>query len=612
MVILNPQLPANLFIRSSDAAAAVLEVRQLELQLNQVVRATVVGSELDRVLLELDQQQFQARTEKELLVGQELRLQVLKTLPRPEFRVLNDFPGDKLARLLPLLTRSFNWGDTVSRLQQLDPARVDMSQQLLQLLGPLPERQLTARDQILALMAQLRVFESKGSTGSFGSGPVVNHAALFRPSLPVNLNQVSQPLDKMIFEMVRSLRDQIAELKTVAKRDVVPPQWLARTRSVLEPLQGSGRLATEVELSPPARQLLADTLLQLKSQPRLTPQLAVAVERILQQIKNTEIPRPVPPTSPGSPPVGRAVVTEGRISSASPPVSSVPHANPHSANAAPADPSRVHVAPSSTVNPPQLEGELKQLLGTVQQVADQKSGMPPELMGRLEGLVLRLKQVAERHPGQLAVFNNMAAQLTPLLGQKTEVPQRAHLGVLSQLFGFFLEAELLQGKARAALASLKLSLLQLQEELGEDAAEPLRRLELFQLCKARLAEDNVQFLPLPFPELEEGYLLAEDCSAGRDEKGAKGVHLSLSLRLSALGNVRVDMLYQPGQGLKMQIAGENQEKKRYIEDCADELVETVEAVPVKSVSFSADARLPAKQLQERLLPDTNSMLDTRI
>jgi len=206
----------------------------------------------------------------------------------------------------------------------------------------------------------------------------------------------------------------------------------------------------------------------------------------------------------------------------------------------------------------------------------------------------------------------MIGQLSQLLTQQNGPQRSLPLGVLSQLFGFYLEAELLQGKTKDALASLKLSLLQLQSEMGEELTEPLKRLELFQLCKARFAEEQVQFMPLPFADLEEGYLLAEKRGDGQDQNGRQEVNLSLSLRLSALGNIRIDMLYCADEGLKMQVAGDGLEKKKYLEGCVDELHQSIQAVKLQTVSFSADAELPAKQLQERLLPEKNGMLDARI
>ncbi len=244
---------------------------------------------------------------------------------------------------------------------------------------------------------------------------------------------------------------------------------------------------------------------------------------------------------------------------------------------------------------------------------EQKSTLPPETLGRLEGLLSRLQQLTQDKqavPAILANLETALGRLTRFTDHPAGLPRAEHLGVLSQLFGLYLEAELLRGKEHRTLANLKLSLLQLQEDAGKDVAEPLRRLELFQLCKARLAEEQIQFLPLPFPELEEGYLLAGQQKAKPAGAQEEPLHLSLSLRLSALGNVRVDMVYSQ-RGLDLHIAGENREKMDYLEEARDEFAQAIATIAVRNISFAADAQLPAKQLQERLLPQLAGILDAR-
>jgi hypothetical protein len=262
----------------------------------------------------------------------------------------------------------------------------------------------------------------------------------------------------------------------------------------------------------------------------------------------------------------------------------------------------------------QLSAAIKTLLNQVQH--EQQQGLSPELSGRLEGLLSRLQQLPQVTgitQTLLPEFELIASRLSQLVAREPSLPQGGQLGFLSQLFGFYLETELLHGKRKDALASLKLSLLSLQKELGEEVKEPLRRLELFQFCKAKLAEDQIQFLPLPFTELEEGYLLAENRHGqdGGASAGEPSVQMSLSIRLSALGNIRIDMFYEK-QGLYLRLAGENQEKMCYLQKCADELKEALKVIELYAVSFSADAQFPAQQLRERLLPDSSNILDARV
>jgi hypothetical protein len=259
-----------------------------------------------------------------------------------------------------------------------------------------------------------------------------------------------------------------------------------------------------------------------------------------------------------------------------------------------------------------LEGEIKDLLGQISRLQDKNVATAPDLLGRLEGLKSRLLAI-EGAVFRTPEIENLLGQLTQLVSQRPATLSGHQLGVLSQLFGFQLETELLEGKKKAALASLKSCLLELQKSRDGDAGDgPLRRLELLQLCKAKLAADQVQFLPLPFSELEEGYLLAEKKSKSQGmERDEAPLQMSLSLRLSALGNVRIDMLYDDGT-LHLRLAGEDQRKMKFMQSCSEELKESLSTVTLQGMSFSADARLPARQLQERLLPNSQNMLDTRI
>ena len=111
-------------------------------------------------------------------------------------------------------------------------------------------------------------------------------------------------------------------------------------------------------------------------------------------------------------------------------------------------------------------------------------------------------------------------------------------------------------------------------------------------------------------------MVLSDHAAGNFQKeappqGSEALNLSLSLRLSALGNVRIDMLYDR-QGLQLRIAGENQEKRDFLQSHVNELRESIHTVKLYAINFATDAQLPAKQLQQRLLPESLNMLDTRI
>lgn len=509
MAPVNPTSTAIPVIQTGNVPVTAPEERQVGLRLEQIVRATVVESGFDRVVLEMDHRRYRAQGDLELQTGQKLTLQVLQTRPKLEFRVLYEPLGDRLMQLLPWLTRPYDWAGLVGRLRQQasqsqSPAMTQVYRQLQQLLRPAGDPVPGMAAEIARLAARLQ--QLTGSTGEAAA-------------------QISKRATNRI-----PLQYQL-------------PSPMSATAPQPGPAQG--REASQPPVLPGSA---------FAQSPALTPQA----------------PSPAP---------------AGRVAAA---VAGMPAG--------------------------EIVFGLETLLSQVQEVQLQRRGLPPDLLGRLEGLLGKVRQVfqaTELASPTLPGLEAIASQLTRLVSQSALRPAGGQLGVLSQLFGLHLETELLAGKKKAALASLKLGLLMQKEELAGKAEEPLQQLELFQLCKARLAEEQVQFLPLPLPELEEGYLLVERQPEPDEEAEGAPLQLSLSLRLSALGNLRVDMLYE-GQGLHLRLACEDRPKVRYLQDCKAELKEAITAVPLQGISYAADAQNPARQLLERLVPERAGVLDDRV
>jgi hypothetical protein len=596
MTTVNSSLPANLFVSAPTLPVNVTEGVKLDLNPGQLVRAMVIENGLGGAVLEIKRQSYLAQGERELRVGQKLDLQVLQTQPRLEFKVLNDYLTDKLSQTLPLLTRTFDWSQLVSQLRQQpgqdslpQASTVKVYNQLQQILHPAAGGAVDLKGNISLIVTQLQQLAASVAVPA-GNNVSVSQQPLFQQSpqlAPLELSPMITPLIKNLQNQLSLLPKQIGV--------ALPKSWHVETRNLLAPFQQGRELP---QLLVPQQQLLTTVLHQIQQHSRVSPQLAGEVERILVQLDRQVAQDIFQPAIKSE--VGIAKET------ATVPGQMFNPGLPESGQAAGAKGAAVVE---------QLSAEIKQLLAQVQPGQEQKRGIAPELLGRLEGLLGRLQQLplaAGNTPLLLPGFGVIVSQLEQLVTQRPTVPQGGQLGLLSQLFGFHLETELLQGKTKAALASLKLSLLGLQKELGEEVSEPLRRLELFQLCRAKLAEDQVQFLPLPFNELEEGYLLADrQPQADDNEESQPPLQMSLSLRLSALGNIRIDMLYEK-EGLHLRLACEDRGKMRYLQNCSAELKDSLKAIELQGVSFSADAQLPARQLQERLLPDSSNMLDARV
>ncbi len=594
MTTVNSNPPANLFISVPTLPLDAAEELQINLRPEQLVRGTVIKTGQDGAVLEINRQRYLAQGDRELRVGQKVNLQVLQTEPRLEFTVLSDSLQDRLSQSLPLLTRSFDWSQLVSQLQQLsEQASLPQSilknySQLQQILDPSAGKPAGLKGDIALVVTQLQQLMTSSEVTP---DHIISSAQVSLQAMSPHSSQpVSTELSQAVTQLIKNLQNQLSLLPKQAGQPL-PKRWHVESRNLLAPLQQGRELP---QLSAPQQQLLVTVLQQIQQHPRVSPQLAGAIEGILVRLDRQVVQDISPPEIKGSG-VKQMVVHH------LPPLE-----QPAGAKGA-----------DALAN---LSADIKQLLAQVSQSQGQKQGqkqgIAPELMGRLEGLLARLQQLpqnAKVAPIVLPGFEMMVNQLEQLVTQQPNPPQGRPLGLLSQLFGFHLETDLLQGKNKAALASLKLGLLGLQKELGAEVEEPLHRLELFQLCKAKLAEDQVQFLPLPFNELEEGYLLAEERSGGNEDntEDTAPLQMSLSLRLSALGNLRIDMLYEK-EGLHLRLAGEDRGKMEYLQSCADELKESLQAIALQGVSFSADAKLPARQLQERLLPDSFNMLDARV
>ncbi len=563
MAIVRSNSPPNAYVPRIAAAKDDSVAVPARLQLEQKIVAQVVDTENDRVVLELGSRRYQVPGQSDLRVGETLLLQVQQIEPQLEFKVLSSRLDSRLARALPLLAQPFDWGELIHRLQaQIAEGRLprtvegvlnQLAETLLSLAVP-PELDESFEQLVARLRQQTTGGES--ATGSQRNLPAGFSASGHRPRLLVEAE-----LFRTVTALVKNLQHQLS-CNQGAATAVTGKELFAEIKGLLD------HPAADQNVSP-LRELLRP-IFTVKGKPApFSPALLADIQRVLDEV---------------------SVQSGGLLSTA-------------------VDGKGNGATPPSRPQWQQIPGAVEELLDAIAQRPESKT-LPPELRGRLEGLLARLKGLpagASSLPemeAALADLNQLVSQpMTTLSGQK--------LGLLAQLFGLHFETTLLDDKKKNALTNLKSILLELREG-GEDVHDPLRRLELFQLCKAKLADSQIQFVPLPFAGLEEGYLLADGGNAtAAAEEDHSPTRLSLALRLSALGNVRVDILSEP-DGIYLRLAGEDRHKMEYLKSCRKELNEALQALPLKGVSFSADAGLPARHLQERLMPETSQMFDTRI
>lgn len=605
MTILSTPPPPNLFllplVPSSGSATFVTPT----LRPDQLVRATVIAGDAAEPLLELGKERFRALSGRALQPGQVLDLRIVQVAPRLEALVLNNHLQERLAARLPSLSQPFDWFALLERLQQpqmaqqLQFADVEIVRQLQQLLAPAGGRFVSLREGIVQLVDQLRLLGLAGE-GAPRPSPVPFPAVRSAENLPPVAVSLEQ--SRLSVQLLGRLQAQLVPLVEQGGERMATDWQRATAELLVQVRQGLAGNSFPALRSPEWTQALQ----LLRQHPGVTAQISTEAGKILVQLAQvaaavgagrlgTPLPQPMPPAAAQlNLPVDMAA-SERFL-----PVQQ-----------------KVHEAVQ------RVAADVKALLGAGVDAPRSPqfvvAPLTPELLGRIEGLTERFYLLLTKE-GLTPILQQSIQALTVQLQQLATVsraPARGEsLGLLSQFFGLHLERELLLGKQKQALANLKQSLLKLQQKTGEDFKEPLQRIEIFQLCKARFAETQLQFMPLPFVGLEHGYLLADRHAADRDETVAEKTsagqtRLSLSLRLSALGNMRVDLQYDPDLGLVVQVACEDRGKMEYLKGCGDELKACLRDVKLQQVHYSADAQHPLKQLQQRLLPQQQTLLDTR-
>ena len=123
--------------------------KPLQLQPHQIVQATVAEGGMDKVLLNLKQQQMEAQTKVPLKSGQKIHLQVMSTRPQIHLKIVEEAELKHLFRALPLLGRSSSQSSSLAQqlqslMNQLQTKLPTETQSLLagltQLLGAAPEK----------------------------------------------------------------------------------------------------------------------------------------------------------------------------------------------------------------------------------------------------------------------------------------------------------------------------------------------------------------------------------------------------------------------------------------------------------------------------------------
>jgi len=209
-----------------------------------------------------------------------------------------------------------------------------------------------------------------------------------------------------------------------------------------------------------------------------------------------------------------------------------------------------------------------------------------------------------------------------ILKLQTDVTDRNVNGGLARFLGYLgmdYEALLAQGERQTAAATLK-SLLtdvtktdSLPKELAGDNLEHFSSLfELWQLIRLKMAQQSVEFWPLPLPQFEQGFLRAErgggDASAGENED-TRSWRVTVNLQLAGFGPVQIDFLWE-NSGLFLRFQCATPEQVSLLNEKQEELKKFVSSLPLEGVSVSLGGKEPATALVSLLAGE--GVFDARV
>lgn len=164
---------------------------------------------------------------------------------------------------------------------------------------------------------------------------------------------------------------------------------------------------------------------------------------------------------------------------------------------------------------------------------------------------------------------------------------------------------------KAALLEIR-SLLNAGTELAETTNKLLGTIELYQLSQLRLSNENLLIFPLPLPFLNHGYLLVDkDSKKVESDEEKIPSRFSLHLNLEPMGNIEVSFL-DTAEGLYIRFCCDTSEKSLFASTHQEELKEMISSTDLLALSFGEGAGNPAQELIQQLIPNGETILDTKI
>jgi hypothetical protein len=154
--------------------------------------------------------------------------------------------------------------------------------------------------------------------------------------------------------------------------------------------------------------------------------------------------------------------------------------------------------------------------------------------------------------------------------------------------------------------------LALQGKLADSTGRAVNTIELFQLLQLHLEKQDTLILPLPLPYLEQGYLVIEDYREQLAQNRGDDADInrfSLYLRLSPLGNLRIDFLSSK-EGLYIRFASESDTVSEFMRKHEQDLRDAISGTELHSVSYGRAGEDPLTSILKKDKTEESPLLNT--
>jgi len=269
--------------------------------------------------------------------------------------------------------------------------------------------------------------------------------------------------------------------------------------------------------------------------------------------------------------------------------------------------------------------QVNALLQSISQLSQNISQLPSskDTESTLVELLLQFMRNENVHPTpllhKLLILARDLLQQNATSQKPVPTPTGRQLQQFVNRLGTDLEQLLASGRQKEAVQSLKSALLEISHTFIGDSkiqyqAEQLTStIQLYQMLQIRLASEDLSFLPLPLPFLNQGFLLIEpdQQQGGEQQFDKEKKKYTLHLNLEGLGNLQID-LQQQTAGMRFRFFAEDATRAKFLSENRDELRQWLTATKLESVQFLTGAENPTKQLLSRITSGQTGMLNTRV